>query len=117
MPRREKGGKQAMDQYHLTIEVRQEEGRVLATGIPAGTPGATVPAPRTVETNAHVAAAAYLMKHADSTALAVVDGYEPGQAVGVITAADVAQVIADGMNVNDVRIYELMIPKQLPRAD
>ena len=47
------------------------------------------------------------MKHADVTALAVVDGREPEQAVGVITAADVARVIADGKNVNDVRIYQL----------
>jgi hypothetical protein len=70
-----------MDQDQLTIGVRQEAGRVLVTGKPAGTSGATVPAPRTVETNAHVAAAAYLMEHAGSTALAVVDGYEPGQAV------------------------------------
>ena len=77
-----------------------------------GTVGATVPAPRAVESravesNAHVAAAAYLMKHADVTALAVVDGREPEQALGVITAADVARVIADGKNVNDVRIYQL----------
>jgi len=73
-----------------------------------GTVGATVPAPRAVESNAHVAAAAYLMKRADVTALAVVDGREPEEAVGVITAADVARVIADGKNVNDVRIYQLM---------
>ena len=77
------------------------------------TVGATVPAPRrAVESNAHVAAAAYLMKHADVTALAVVDGREPEQAVGVITAADVARVVADGKNVNDVRIYQLMRPKR-----
>ena len=50
-----------------------------------GTVGATIPAPRAVESNAHVAAAAYLMKHADVTALAVVDGREPEQAVGMIT--------------------------------
>lgn len=73
-----------------------------------GTVGATVPAPRAVESNAHVAAAAYLMKHADVSALAVVDGHEPEQAVGVITAADVARVVADGKNVNDVRIYQLL---------
>ena len=36
------------------------------------------------------------MKRADVTALAVVDGREPEQAVGVITTADVARVIADG---------------------
>jgi CBS domain-containing protein len=78
-----------------------------------GTVGALVPAPRAVESNAHVAAAAYLMKHADVTTLAVVDGREPEQAVGVITAADVAGVIADGENVNDVRIYQLMRPKRV----
>ena len=48
------------------------------------------------------------MRHADVTALAVVDGGEPEQAVGVITAADVARVIADGKDVNDVRIYQLL---------
>jgi len=73
----------------------------------------TVHAMRTVEANAHVAAAAYLMKQADATALAIVDGHEPERAVGVITAADVAQVIADGKNVNDVRIYELVSSKRV----
>ena len=33
---------------------------------------------------------------------------QPEQAVGMITAADVARVIADGKNVNDVRIYQLL---------
>ena len=77
-----------------------------------GAVASTVPAPRAVESNAHVAAAAYLMKRADVTALAVVDGREPEQAVGVITTADVARVIADGRNVNDVRIYQLMRQKR-----
>ena len=82
--------------------------REIDTGELRGTVSARVPAPRAVESNAHVAAAAYLMKHADVTALAVVDGREPEQAVGMITAADVARVIADGKNVNDVRIYQLL---------
>jgi CBS domain-containing protein len=81
-----------MNQHQLTIEVRQD--------------------PRTVESNAHVAAAAYLMKRADATALTVVDANEPEQAMGVITAAEITQVIADGKNVNDVRLYELMTPKR-----
>ena len=71
-----------------------------------------VPAPGPVESNAHVAAAEYLMKRAAVTALAVVDGREPEQAVGVITTADVARVIADGKNLNDVRIYQLLRPKR-----
>jgi CBS domain-containing protein len=86
--------------------------REIDAGKLRGAVGATVPVPRAVESNAHVAAAAYLMKHADVTALAVVDGREPEQAVGMITAADIARVIADGENVNDVRIYQLMGPKR-----
>jgi CBS domain-containing protein len=101
-----------MDQHQLTIEVRQESDRGFVTGKSAGTAGATVPAPRTVESNAHVAAAAYLMKRADATALTVVDANEPEQAVGVITAAEITQVIDDGKNVNDVRLYELISPKR-----
>ena len=49
----------------------------------------------------HVAAAAYLMKHAGTTALLVLDA-QAGQPAGIITAADVARAIADGKDVNDV---------------
>jgi CBS domain-containing protein len=42
-----------------------------------------------------VAAAAYLMKHAGTTALIVVDA-QTGQPAGIITEADVAHAIADG---------------------
>jgi CBS domain-containing protein len=82
--------------------------REIDSGELRGTVSARVTAPWAVESNAHVAAAAYLMRHADVTALAVVDAGEPEQAVGVITAADVARVIADGKDVNDVRIYQLL---------
>src|SRR5215472_8941606 len=41
----------------------------------------------------HVAAAAYLMKHAGTTALLVADA-QSGQPVGLITEADVAHAIA-----------------------
>jgi CBS domain-containing protein len=47
----------------------------------------------------HAAAAAYLMKHADTTALMVVDA-QAGEPAGIITAADVARAIADGKDVN-----------------
>ena len=43
----------------------------------------------------HVAAAAYLMKHAGTTALLVMNE-QTGQPAGIITEADVARVIADG---------------------
>jgi CBS domain-containing protein len=61
----------------------------------------------TVEQNDHVAAAAYLMKRANATALIVTQALT-GQPVGIITDADVSRAVADGKNPNDVRIYELM---------
>jgi len=60
-----------------------------------------------VEQNDHLAAAAYLMKRANATALIVTQA-QTGQPVGIITDADVSRAVADGKNPNDVRIYELM---------
>ena len=65
------------------------------------------PAPTTIEPHAHVAAAAYLMKHAGVTALVVVDD-QAKQPVGIITEADIVQAVADGKDVNDVRVRALM---------
>ena len=62
----------------------------------------------TVEPYAHVAAAAYLMKHAGARALVVVDGEQANRPVGLITEADVCHAVADGKDVNDVRIEDLM---------
>ena len=61
----------------------------------------------TVEQNDHVAAAAYLMKRANATAL-IVTQVQAGPPVGIITDADISRAVADGKNPNDVRIYELM---------
>jgi CBS domain-containing protein len=61
----------------------------------------------TVEQNDHVAAAAYVMKRADATALIVTQA-QTGQPIGIITDADVSRAVADGKNPNEVRIYELM---------
>jgi CBS domain-containing protein len=61
----------------------------------------------TVNQHDHVAAAAYLMKHAGTTALLVVDA-QTGQPVGLITEADVAHAIADGNDVNDVWVGAVM---------
>jgi predicted transcriptional regulator len=62
----------------------------------------------TVEQQGHVAAAAYLMKHAGTTAVTVLDAQD-GQPIGIITEADITRAIADGKDVNSVRVYELMI--------
>jgi CBS domain-containing protein len=45
------------------------------------------PAPATIGPRDHVAAAAYLMKHAGVTALVVVDDNQAKQPVGIITEA------------------------------
>jgi len=66
------------------------------------------PAPATVEPRDHVAAAAYLMKHAGVTALVVVDDDHAKQPIGIVTEADIVQAVADGKDVNDVRIRALI---------
>jgi CBS domain-containing protein len=53
------------------------------------------------------AAAAYLMTHAGATALLVLDGHTD-QPIGIITQADITRAVADGKDVNRVRIYDLM---------
>jgi len=66
------------------------------------------PASTTIEPRDHVAAAAYLMKHAGVTALVVVDDDQAKQPVGIITEADIVQAVAAGKDVNDVRIRALI---------
>src|ERR1700746_4109032 len=61
----------------------------------------------TVSQHDHVAAAAYLMQHAGTTALMVVDA-QTGRPTGLITEADVAHAVADGKDVNDVRVHAVM---------
>ena len=61
----------------------------------------------TVNRHDHAAAAAYLMKHAATTALMVVDA-QTGQPAGIITEADIARAIADGKDVNDVWVDAVM---------
>ena len=76
------------------------------------------PALTTVEPNDHVAAAAYLMKHHGATALVVVDSEEARRPQGLITEADIAHAVADGRNLNEVRIRDLMTtePTVIPAA-
>src|SRR5712671_4542201 len=66
------------------------------------------PAPATIGPRGHVAAAAYLMKHAGVTALVVVDDDQAKQPVGIIAEADIVQAVADGKDVNDIRIRALI---------
>ena len=62
----------------------------------------------TVDQYDHVAAATDLMKHAGTTALAVLDGQRPGQPIGCITDADIAAATAQGQDLNQTRIRDLI---------
>jgi len=65
------------------------------------------PALTTVDTDDHAAAAAYLMKHADTTALTVLHA-TTGQPIGIITETDISHAVADDKDLNQIRIHELM---------
>ena len=52
----------------------------------------------------HAAAAAYLMKHAGSAALVALGAQHGNLPIGMITEADIARAVADGMDVNKTRI-------------
>jgi len=69
------------------------------------TTSASTPA---VNQNDHVAAAAYVMKHAGATTLVVLDGQWPGRPVGIITKAGIARAAAAGEDLNDIRIRDVM---------
>jgi CBS domain-containing protein len=64
----------------------------------------------TAQLHDHVAAAAYLMKHAGTTTLVVLSA-PTGEIAGIVTDVDVANVVADGKDVNQVRIEEVMKPE------
>ena len=61
----------------------------------------------TVERYDHVAAAVYLMRHAGATSLMVLDA-STDRLIGIVTEADVAHAVADGKDVNEVRIHNVM---------
>jgi predicted transcriptional regulator len=64
----------------------------------------------------HVAAASYLMKHAGTTALAVLDGQRSNQPIGCITETDIAEAMAHGTDPNETRIRELIVRSHAPSA-
>ena len=83
------------------------------TTFPQSQPGLTAvadimqPPLTTVERYDHVAAAAYLMRHVGATSLMVLDA-AADRLIGIVTEADVAHAVADGKDVNEVRIHNVM---------
>ncbi len=78
-----------------------------SASLPATVADVMHPPVTAVNQNDHAAAAAYLMKRSDATALIVTQA-PGGEPIGIITEADISHAIADGKNPNDVRIYQLM---------
>ena len=70
----------------------------------------TAAATTTVDQYDHAAAATYLMKHAGTTALAVLDGQQSNQPIGCITETDIAEAMAHGKDPDETRIRDLIVP-------
>ncbi len=66
------------------------------------------PPTTTVETAAHLAAAAYLMKHAGDTALIVTADDDHRKLIGLITEADISHAVADGRDLGETRISQVL---------
>ena len=69
------------------------------------------PATTTVETDAHLASAAYLMKRTGDSALVVVSEDGAGGPVAVLTDAHISQAVADGRDLDETRINQLGLPR------
>ena len=68
------------------------------------------PAP-TVEADAHLASAAYLLKHSGAGALVVTADDLGVVPIGVLTDGEVSQAVADGRSPDDTRINHLHLPR------
>ncbi|MGY1781732.1 CBS domain-containing protein [Geodermatophilus sp. SYSU D01036] len=67
----------------------------------------------TVERDAHVAAAAWLMKKHHDNALVVVTDGATQEPVTLVCDSDVAQVVADGRDLEQVRLTELPLSEMV----
>ena len=84
-------------------------GRMTVGQVMRPTPTTTT---TTIEPGAHLAAAAYLIKHFRDDALVVMtaDTHEP---IGTITDADITRALADGRDLEDTRISQLVTARQV----
>src|SRR4051812_13507581 len=93
---------------HMTVD-DPRAGKALTQSAGQPTVGDVMRLPTTtVERQAHLAAAAYLMKRSGDTALVVLsDEGDDRRPVGIITDADISQAVADKKNLEDTRIGEI----------
>ncbi len=78
-----------------------------ASAAPATVADVMRPPVTAVTPNDHAAAAAYLMRRSGATALVILD-QQNSQPIGLITEADIVQLVADGRDADEVRIHDLM---------
>jgi CBS domain-containing protein len=71
------------------------------------------PPTTTVESHAHLAAAAYLMKHSGDSALVVTTDEEHLRPRAVLTETDISLAVADGRNLEETHIEDLGIGEPL----
>ena len=71
------------------------------------------PATRTVAEGDHVAAATYLMRHARTTSLVVMD-FQADKPVAIITAADIARAVSEGRDLNEIYVHDLLTTRPAP---
>jgi CBS domain-containing protein len=66
------------------------------------------PVVTTVEPAAHLAAAAYLMRQARSSALVVLRDAVTRTPIGIVTDVDVAHAVADGRSIEHTRVRDVL---------
>ena len=91
--------------------------------MPDATPGPELtvrdvmrPAVTTVERDAHIASAAYLMKRSHDNALVVITDGASRVPVTLVCDSDVTQAVADGRNPEETRLNQLSLPEMVGLA-
>ncbi|TQM36933.1 CBS domain protein [Pseudonocardia cypriaca] len=81
------------------------------------TVGQVMRPPATIEPEAHLAAAAYMIEHLHDPALVVVDD-DTREPVAMITAAEITRAVAHGRSPEDTRVSQVVTAKPVTvRAD
>ncbi len=89
----------------------------MSTHTPLATVGQVMRQPTTIEPDAHLAAAAYVIEHRHAPALVVVtnDTCEP---VAMITSAEITRAVAHGRSLENTRVNQVATAKPVTvRAD
>lgn len=82
----------------------------MSTNVQLATVGQVMRQPTTIEPDAHLAAAAYVIEHHNAPALVVVtqDTYEP---VAMITGAEIIRAVAHGRSLENTRVNQVVTAK------